>query len=39
MPVYTKPMLNSVCGKKESMDKIFPLAAKIPAVIVALTLD
>lgn len=29
MRVYNgKPMLNSVCGKKESMDKIFPLAAK-----------
>lgn len=40
MRVYNgKPMLNSVCGKKESMDKIFPLAAKYGGVIVALTLD
>ncbi|MBQ8828062.1 MAG: homocysteine S-methyltransferase family protein [Clostridia bacterium] len=34
-----KPMINSVCGKTESMKKIFPLAAKYGGVIVALTLD
>ncbi|MDY5627311.1 MAG: dihydropteroate synthase, partial [Clostridia bacterium] len=34
-----KPMLNSVSGKKEVMDKIFPLAAKYGGVIIALTLD
>lgn len=40
MRIYNgKPMLNSVCGKKESMEKIFPLAAKYGGVIVALTLD
>ncbi len=40
MRIYNgKPMLNSVCGKKESMEKIFPLAAKYGGLIVALTLD
>ncbi|MBQ3022253.1 MAG: homocysteine S-methyltransferase family protein [Clostridia bacterium] len=34
-----KAMINSVNGKKESMDAIFPLAAKYGGVIVALTLD
>ena len=34
-----KAMLNSVNGKKESMEKIFPLAKKYGGVIVALTLD
>ncbi|MBR6791027.1 MAG: homocysteine S-methyltransferase family protein [Oscillospiraceae bacterium] len=34
-----KPMINSVSGKKESMDAIFPLAKKYGGVIVALTLD
>ena len=34
-----KPMLNSVNGKQESMDSIFPLAKKYGAVIIALTLD
>ncbi len=34
-----KPMINSVNGKKESMDTIFPLAKKYGGVIVALTLD
>ena len=34
-----KPILNSVSGKKEVMDKIFPLAAKYGGVIIALTLD
>lgn len=34
-----KPMINSVCGKKESMEAVFPLAAKYGGLIVALTLD
>ena len=34
-----KAMINSVNGKKESMDSVFPLAAKYGGVIVALTLD
>ncbi|MBE7037700.1 MAG: homocysteine methyltransferase [Ruminococcaceae bacterium] len=34
-----KAMINSVNGKKESMEKIFPLAKKYGGVIVALTLD
>ncbi len=34
-----KPMINSVNGKAESMEAIFPLAAKYGGVIVALTLD
>lgn len=34
-----KAMINSVNGKKESMDKVFPLAKKYGGVIVALTLD
>jgi len=34
-----KPMLNSVNGKKESMQAVFPLAKKYGGVIVALTLD
>ncbi len=34
-----KAMINSVNGKKESMDAVFPLAAKYGGVIVALTLD
>ncbi len=34
-----KAMINSVSGKAESMDTIFPLAAKYGGVIVALTLD
>ncbi len=34
-----KAMINSVNGKQESMDNIFPLAAKYGGVIVALTLD
>ena len=25
-----KPMINSVCGKRESMESVFPLAAKYP---------
>jgi len=34
-----KAMLNSVNGKQESMDSIFPLAAKYGGVVVCLTLD
>ncbi len=34
-----KPLINSVNGKKESMETIFPLAAKYGGVIIALTLD
>lgn len=34
-----KPMLNSVNGKKESMETVFPLAKKYGAVVVCLCLD
>lgn len=34
-----KAMINSVNGKKESMDKIFPLVKKYGGVVVCLTLD
>ncbi len=34
-----KAMINSVCGKEESMEKVFPLAKKYGGLIVALTLD
>lgn len=34
-----KPLINSVNGKKESMEKVFPLAKKYGGVVVALTLD
>ena len=34
-----KPMINSVNGKRESMEEVFPLAKKYGGVIVALTLD
>lgn len=34
-----KAMINSVNGKKESMESVFPLAKKYGGVIVALTLD
>ena len=34
-----KAMINSVNGKKEIMDKVFPLAKKYGGLIVALTLD
>ncbi len=34
-----KAMINSVCGKTESMDAIFPLVKKYGGVVVALTLD
>ena len=34
-----KAMINSVNGKKESMESVFPLAKKYGGVVVALTLD
>lgn len=34
-----KPMLNSVNGKKESMERVFPIAKKYGAVVVCLCLD
>ena len=34
-----KAMINSVNGKKESMEAVFPLAAKYGGLVVALTLD
>ena len=34
-----KPLVNSVNGKQESMDAVFPLAAKYGAMVVCLTLD
>ena len=34
-----KPIINSVNGKRESMEKIFPLAKKYGAMVVGLTLD
>ncbi|MBQ2897938.1 MAG: homocysteine S-methyltransferase family protein [Clostridia bacterium] len=38
--VYSgKPIINSVNGKKESMEKILPLVKKYGAAVVALTLD
>lgn len=40
MRIYNgKPLVNSVNGKQESMDKIFPLVQKYGGVVVALTLD
>lgn len=40
MRVYNgKPMINSVNGKKEVMDAIFPLVAKYGGVVVGLALD
>ncbi len=40
MRIYNgKPLVNSVNGKQESMDKIFPLVKKYGGVVVALTLD
>ncbi|MBR2714845.1 MAG: homocysteine S-methyltransferase family protein [Ruminococcus sp.] len=40
MRIYNgKPMINSVNGKKESMDAVFPLVKKYGGVVVALTLD
>ncbi len=34
-----KPLVNSVNGKKESMDGVFPLVQKYGGVVIALTLD
>ena len=34
-----KPMINSVNGKQESMDQVFPLIKKYGGVVVGLTLD
>lgn len=34
-----KPLINSVNGKAESMERIFPLAKKYGGVVIALTLD
>ena len=34
-----KPLVNSVNGKKESMETVFPLLAKYGGVVIALTLD
>lgn len=34
-----KPLINSVNGKREVMDEIFPLAKKYGGVVVALTID
>lgn len=34
-----KPMINSVNGKQESMDAVFPLVAKYGGMVVCLTLD
>lgn len=40
MRIYNgKPMINSVNGKEESMNTIFPLVKKYGGVVVALTLD
>ncbi len=40
MRIYNgKPMINSVSGKQESMDAVFPLVQKYGGVVVALALD
>ena len=40
MRIYNgKPMINSVSGKQESMDAVFPLIQKYGGVVVGLTLD
>lgn len=40
MRIYNgKPMMNSVSGKKASMDEVFPLVQKYGGVVVGLTLD
>ncbi len=40
MRVYNgKPLINSVNGKKESMEAVFPLVKRYGGVVVALTLD
>ena len=40
MRIYNgKPMVNSVNGKKESMDAVFPLIQKYGGVVIGLTID
>ncbi|MDD3140426.1 MAG: homocysteine S-methyltransferase family protein, partial [Lachnospiraceae bacterium] len=40
MRIYNgKPMINSVNGKKESMDAVFPLIKKYGGVVIGLTID
>lgn len=40
MRIYNgKPLVNSVNGKKESMEAVFPLVKKYGGVVIALTLD
>ncbi len=40
MRIYNgKPMINSVSGKQESMDAVFPLVKKYGGLVVCLTLD
>ena len=40
MRIYNgKPMVNSVNGKQESMDEVFPLVQKYGGVVIALALD
>ena len=40
MRIYNgKPLINSVNGKKESMDSIFPLVKKYGGCVIALTID
>lgn len=40
MRIYNgKPLVNSVSGKKESMDSVFPIVAKYGGVVIALALD
>lgn len=40
MRIYNgKPMVNSVSGKQESMDEVFPLIQKYGGVVIGLTLD
>ncbi len=40
MRIYNgKPLVNSVNGKKESMERVFPLVKKYGGVVIALTLD
>lgn len=40
MRIYNgKPMVNSVSGKQESMDAVFPLVKKYGGVVIGLTLD
>lgn len=34
-----RPLINSVCGKQQVMDQVFPLAARYGGVLVALLLD